>query len=218
MGEVCPQVSDWKQFKKQYKQAQSAATGLVGRQKNNDFSKRLLNIFKTLIMKKLKIKLRFFSLLVILTVSVFLTSCEQDLISANEQFSTDIVEGRYLLPKGLELEANELEVFLENATKSDLDNMAESANIAHYLIEIGKFREVYNSIDDNQLYTDIDLSLYLNNKELKEFAAFSYRESIESRYWVQCYWSNCTSTISSFQYGRCCYVEFPLCYVTARGC
>ena len=85
----------------------------------------LLTIFKTLIMKNLKIKLGLFSLLTILAVSVFFTSCEQEYIVAVPVEGTAVEDSRiFKIPdEYLDVSQNELDTFIKNLSATDLDEL-----------------------------------------------------------------------------------------------
>jgi|GEM_PF-3070985 len=94
----------------------------------------LLNIFKTLIMKFLKVKLGLFSLLTVLAVSVFLTSCDQqeaivpDTINGvnelNESVMSDVDAIVFTLPEQFnDMSEEELDAFLENISDEELEEL-----------------------------------------------------------------------------------------------
>jgi len=156
-------------------------------------------------MKILQIKFGLFSLLAILLASVFLTSCEQDLAQENLiETNTSMSEQGYVLAKGIDLDEKEFELFLENASTSEIKSMSESFKIAHFLIENNRFNEVYDSMNVGDYLSEINLSLFLSDKELNDLNSYSYEESVLSRSY------SCSSSGNGCR--RCCYWEFPVCW------
>jgi len=78
-------------------------------------------------MKNLKIKFGLFSLLAILAVSVFLTSCEQEILMDEINTEQEIVESNEIfeltLPDGMSEE--QAEEWLNNLTYDDVKNIGE---------------------------------------------------------------------------------------------
>jgi len=85
-------------------------------------------------MKNLKIKFGFFSLLAILAVSVFLTSCEQENINIVENVDLNISESKdaikFILPETMnDKSQDEIIQFIQNLSKEEMEQLSETSSV-----------------------------------------------------------------------------------------
>ena len=116
----------------------------------------LLNIFKTLIMKNLKLGL--FSLLAVLAISVFLTSCEQDVTdnvpSIEEQIdNSKMPEGHLATELDLRDEDNPLKGAVISVSTNN-DEIFTQLTMANFKVKVINSSELDNSEGDNE--EDVD--------------------------------------------------------------
>jgi len=156
---------------------------------------------KTLIMKNLKIKFGLFSLLVIFAASVFLTSCQQEVVTdvvPNEQNLEHIQQipdfdrsETIDMPKGFDVTNNEKVLsFLTNITEEETNILRESYRIKTYLKELNKYDLAYENMSEGDLFTDLNLNSLLSESELLKFGDFTVNISdLDSRFcwnWEYC--------------------------------
>jgi len=144
-------------------------------------------------MKFLKVKFGLFSLLAILVVSVFLTSCEQDkialpdvqeseLLAAAKYFGIEDGETTFNLPTRFnDADKETVELYLDNMTDEERKELEESYKIEKYLESINRAEEVYNDLGQPDILTLNDLSKYTTEQELADFNSFDVNSVIESR-------------------------------------
>jgi len=130
-------------------------------------------------MKHLKIKFGLFSLLVILAVSVFLASCEQDVAQVETYNANE--DSRLLLPKGISLDKDEFAVFIEQATDAELKKMRESYRVFDYLSSINKLSDLYENTEQGQYYSGTPVESFLTSDELLELKSYSPSDNIQNR-------------------------------------
>ncbi len=176
-------------------------------------------------MKKLKIKLGLLSLLAVLAVSVFLTSCEQETIpSIPEETVTDnllgegqdtnheihedylVTSNEYYLPlsvdRGTEAEIKE---YLKNITPELQAQLVEHTRVIDYLDSVNKLDEVIPNISPSDLLLTSNVATYLTDEEVQQLSHYDSSSNIESR---EC---------SAWRSNGCSHALqgdfFPLCYV-----
>jgi len=129
-------------------------------------------------MKNFKINIGLFSLIAILAVSVFFTSCEQDtqIASVQEIDRNVLLEGKYYLtpPSGYDEEM--VIEYLDNATDSQIQKMIENYRITNFLLQTGQFWQVKSNLSFGKHISDVDLSKYLTIQQLESLA--NYQPSI----------------------------------------
>jgi len=158
-------------------------------------------------MNNLKFKLGLFSLLAVLAVSVFLTSCEQtEIIDRMEEQVSDAHNKLLLMPHGFETLNEEKQVeYLENLTEEDHAKLAENHRVGSYLRLIGKYWELYDRMEEGQLVSEIDLNRILSDEEVVALQNYQY-DIIKERFPDCGSWSLLYSYSSS--YGtRCTYTR-----------
>jgi len=149
-------------------------------------------------MKNLKVRFAFFSLLAMIAVSVFMTSCQQgeDIIKDTDTTDFEISytqqEGntKIMLPEDITKKG-------EEAVKEYLENMSDEQKVGHindyiiydYFTKKGKLSEAHTELQGIGAYRDLDLSKHLSEEELKELNESLIDANdlqIDSRYWC-CY-------------------------------
>jgi len=135
-------------------------------------------------MKNLKIKFGLFSLLAILAVSVFLTSCEQEIIRTVptiEETLTNDDNNFLLLPYGYEqLSMEEQHNYLNSLNKVTYDELIESAKILDYFKSLGKENILLDNSEYGEIYAVTTLAVYLTAEEVENFQ-LSTDDNLESR-------------------------------------
>ena len=134
-------------------------------------------------MKNLKIKFGLFSLLAVLAVSIFLTSCEQaEIVDTLEEQTSDIQDrSRLLMPYGFENLSEEEKIeYFGNLTEEDYGRLSENHRVGSYLRSIDKYWGLYESMEEGQLVLDMDLSGVLTAEEVTALSNYQY-DNIELR-------------------------------------
>ncbi len=166
-------------------------------------------------MKNLKIKFGLFSLLAILTVSVFLTSCEQtEVVSSNidqyqEQttFNSDGTK-KYVLPKGIDENEEDIFAYIQSMSQATSSKLAENFRIASFLADENTFEAIWEDMSYGQHLSDINLGNYLTKSQLTTLKYYSPNLNARS---VNCRWGAC-SFLSQYNGGWCNYICYWLCF------
>jgi len=121
-------------------------------------------------MKNLKLGL--FSLLAILAVSVFLTSCEQEDITLNDQIEqvTQLEHSNgILLPQDVVSQGEEaVNAYVASLTNEEVTEHANDYIIMNFLKEKGDLAQVDEELQTVGSFSDVDLSNYLSDEEVSE--------------------------------------------------
>jgi len=120
-------------------------------------------------MKNLKIKFGLFSLLAVLAVSVFLTSCQQEEIieMATVQQVEDRTSETMIMPFGIATDTEEIRKnYIENASPELLTKMAENGRVAYYLTSINKLEEAATQMSYGDFFCDVNLISILTEAEI----------------------------------------------------
>ncbi len=139
-------------------------------------------------MKNLKIKFGLFSLLAVLVASVFLTSCEQDILDEVSNID-DVVTPEttresftLILPYGYnKLSEEEIDAYISSLDFDTFNKLAESREVIYYFKSLDKL----NILEDNAQYGDIfdrnTLEQFLTPEEVTAFQSFDINNAIELR-------------------------------------
>jgi len=134
-------------------------------------------------MKNLKIKFGLFSLLAILVVSVFLTSCEQENIvspiSETPLLQGDLQNTYYLFPVGIT--ENVISTYLNSIYEETTRKLEENYRISRFLEIEGKFEEVWDDMVEGQHLSDINLEHYLSDNQIDRLETYKPSPIIEFR-------------------------------------
>jgi len=156
---------------------------------------------------------------VLFTTILLLSSCSKvDQLDINEtETNAEIskyLKGEYIvLPAGYEDE-KEIITYLQNATKELADKLVENHRIKEFLYKEDLYIEVIATLTKGEHLADVDLSSFLNSKQLEALGNFSANDNIVSR-------RSCTSVSSgSTCYTKCCtyYPIHPADCDTYRFC
>jgi len=137
-------------------------------------------------MKTLKIKFGLFSLLAVLSVSVFLTSCQQEemlnTIDTTETVSKVVENSEFILPYGYdELSAEAQDEYLNSLDAEGFAKLVESSKVATYFSYLGKDAILTSNGEYGDIFNQNTLSLYLTLDEVEGFSSRDFSENIESR-------------------------------------
>jgi len=143
-------------------------------------------------MKNLKIKFGLFSLLAVLTVSVFLTSCEQDeldSISQQEmvqQTNSGEIDNEsieiYTLPYGYDnLSESEQNDYVQSLSEEEFQKLVESRNIIQYFISLNKTDLLKENFSYGDIADENTMKTYLSEQEVIAYSQFDTNTQIESR-------------------------------------
>lgn len=109
----------------------------------------------------------------------------------NDEFvrMSEAPDGHFLvLPKGFELlQKSELEKIFSSFSKDDVGKYKLNCLTQDYLERNGVVEKVWNLLAENQLYTDLDLSKHLNQKQLEELK-FHRISNLDSYTKTKGYW------------------------------
>lgn len=157
---------------------------------------RFLNNFKTLNMKNLKINFRFFSLLALFTFTIFLISCEEEIVQQSEisdvnsygenssNINKDMPE--LLLPFGYnQLSQEDQDQYTNSLDEKTILKLIESAKIKNYFEILDKKDILLNNSKYGEIYDESKLSLYLSDDEVQGFQLFT-DSNLENRFGCDC--------------------------------
>jgi len=103
-----------------------------------------------------------------------------------EEHVSDPHDKLLLMPHGFETLSEEKQVeYLENLTEEDHARLAENHRVGSYLQLIGKYWELYDSMEEGQLVLDIDLSRILSDEEVAALSNYQYA-TVNERGWKDC--------------------------------
>jgi len=165
-------------------------------------------------MNFLKIKLGVFSLLAVLAVSVFLSSCEQsEIVSSNiNQYSTqqemNSGDTKYVLPKGIEENEENLLTYLDNINEETSLKLVENFRIASFLAEENIFDVVWEDMSYGEHLSDINLVNCLTESQLTALRHYSSNLNSRSK---TCYTVSC-EVVSQYNGSWCNYTCYVGCF------
>jgi len=140
-------------------------------------------------MKGLKLKFPFFCLLLIISVSIFITSCEQSEITETLQESSIEMDTNDLLlmPYGFDNLSEELQIeYFQNLTKEGFEELKENHRVGSFLQSIGQLETVTTELmSEGLLLTKIDLNEVLSSEETVQLTSYQY-DDIDFRGY--CFW------------------------------
>jgi len=174
-------------------------------------------------MKNFKlISILFNSLALFMMIGILFTACQK--IDKMENTPTEesvefpeYLNGKYIvLPVGYEEEADQI-VYLQNASNKLIDKLVENYRIAQFLHQQNMYWTVYNEMVKDEHFADLDLALFLNEKQLVKLSEFKATESnIVERgscytvsHWWPCYTERCcvhppTGNVACYFIGNFC--------------
>lgn len=138
-------------------------------------------------MKYLKLKSILSTFIIVTVLTVFLSSCEKDLVSEN--VTTDISNqvdevnlteetskndyGYFILPHGYEnLAREEIEEYTQTLDDESISKLSESRRIARYFKHIDKFEVLYENSSVGEIFSKETLSKYLSLSEIEAYKNF----------------------------------------------
>jgi len=126
-----------------------------------------------------------FSLTALFVFSVFVISCQQEVITEDliESTSDNLAKvDTYVLPKGFEDQSSgEIISYVNDLSDSELEKLAENYRIKTFLDTEGLYETIYDELEDGQLFMDIDLSKQLTPEQLQHLNNFSLNDVITFR-------------------------------------
>lgn len=130
------------------------------------------------------------SISILLIGSIFITSCQQEVLTDENVLSQDLFESdetrvaseAYVLPKGLESKTPEHIIsYIENLSDDKRKELMENYRIKAFLQIEGIYTSVYNQLEEGGLFINIDLESYLTAEQLNHLSEFSLDSAISSR-------------------------------------
>jgi len=164
-------------------------------------------------MKKLKSIL--FTLMAIVTISIFMISCEQEAINEipgdelNKIESTSL-DTRYVLPKGIMNSPERIADYMNSADDNVRLKLNENYRIMEFLRNEELYEIIYTDLQEGAHLADVNLSNYLNTKQLSRLNSFSSDSHIISRCWVG-------GILSQYNGGWCVYLYVNWCDASTYG-
>lgn len=157
-------------------------------------------------------------MIVLFVCSLVFTSCskQETILAESLEETAFIIEKRnFVLPIGYENKSEgEIELYFNNLDVDGFDALEKSFQVRAYLVKIGKLELVTGEMLEGALYSDVDLSKYLTERE--EIAMSDFKPTIDNsrnEYRVFCgpsgwcstpvfqIWRRCNNTY----YGFCSY-------------
>jgi len=139
-------------------------------------------------MNFLKLKAGLLSLLTVFTISVFLSSCEQDYVNTNDPIETITnvaakTEAVYILPHGYDdLSQKQINEYVESLDESTTELLVESRKVAHYFKYLDKFELLYNNAKDGDIFDNNTLDKYLSKEETEGYSQFEIPAETDNQY------------------------------------
>lgn len=177
-------------------------------------------------MKTLKVKSILFSLLTIIAMTVFMTSCSQkEHIGLNEAATHVDALPNIFLPHGYdEMSEEEVEDYMSTLSTEDFKKLSLHRKVVHFFMSLDKDEYLMNHASYGDIFDENTISKYLPEDEAGLFQSFSMQNLIASRYcssWQyvgRAYLSNPCGTFDAYK--RTCYpgthVEYG--YVLVEYC
>jgi len=140
-------------------------------------------------MKIINTRIGLSSFLIVLTVTIFLISCERaEVINIDPQKQTEFNgQQRLVLPIGIATESEKArDKYIENASPEELDKMIENGRVVDYLQSINKLEDTATKLAHGEYFSDFDFNSNLTELEILELQ--DYENSIESRSCICCRW------------------------------
>jgi len=139
-------------------------------------------------MKNLKLGL--LSLLAVLAVSAFLTSCEQDVITEQidtaleqeENYGADYTELAYKLPKGYD-EWTEVEInnYMSELTEVEFNQLIENNRISTFLVNENLWESVDATLTYGEILSKVNVLEYLTDKQIQALNGYTFQSEIDLR-------------------------------------
>jgi len=161
-------------------------------------------------MKKLNLILAVPLLAIGLFSALLVVSCSEESVVIEEEKISEF-DQQFVLPKGLNLEGEELATYLHNADENLLHKLKANAKLFHYLIKEDLYDNVFKQMNDGVHLSDLDMLEILNNDQLNEFETYSFPAHLKVVYSCNYFarWGPC-------RYYNCCYYEYGYCYTVAK--
>jgi len=147
-------------------------------------------------MKYLKLKSILSAFILVTVLTVFLSSCEKDLVSEN--VTTDVSNqvdevslteetskndySYFILPHGYEnLSKEEIEAYTQNLDDESISKLSESRRIARYFKHIDKFEVLYENSSFGEIFSKETLSKYLSSSEIEGYKNFKFPIDVSNK-------------------------------------
>jgi len=167
-------------------------------------------------MKNLTLKSTVFSLMAIIMITAFLSSCEKEIIplpSSNiEQIEIQSSVQNHIkkkgqitfkLPSDLEdADKKTIQRYLAKMNIEQITEKEESYRIENFLASIDRLDKVHKDLEHIDLLKQSDLKKYVTEQEFEDFSSFNVNSAIESR-WCQTLSEGCFLGIK-FRVELCC--------------
>lgn len=162
-------------------------------------------------MKKMNLLFAISLVLMGLISSLLIVSCTDEPVNIEEESLSEF-ERQLVLPKGLDLDGEELTSYLDNADEDLLNKLEANAKLAHYLIQNDLFIKVYKEMNVGQHFSDFNIAEKLSQEQLIELEHFSFSNHLKGSLYSCMYAFYHRRCI----YYRCCYFEFPVCWIVKQ--
>jgi len=169
-------------------------------------------------MKILKINLTFLKITCLFLTIGLMTACQDEKLEITEPtLELDELGSGLVLPFGFDTEdESKVAEYLYNLSDEAIDELKENARVVNYLADQKVLGDVNKDIEEGQLYTDLDLTLYLSKKQMDELAVYTPVERAVTRgctithytcnaqydHWYICSWSyyspHCNCRVTSY--------------------
>lgn len=134
-----------------------------------------------------------------LILSILFSSCAQDEDIVETQIIPELTgeETNMVMPIGFEeMTEDESNAFFSNLNEETARALETSYDVYLYLVYINKLEVVTNEMSEGMFYASVDLSKYINQRELEGMNNFNpelvedYRSTTYIRCYSQSYWCN----------------------------
>jgi len=151
-------------------------------------------------MKILKLKSILFSLMAIVLVTVFLSSCDKYEQSENttvEEISQSSINNysdmAFKLPKDYDqLSEENVNEYISNLTNQEIEQLIENHRIVKFLISINLWEEVDAILSKGDILSIENVSKYLTKEQFEELKNFSIDNQVDLRWCSGCVYYNQT--------------------------
>lgn len=138
-------------------------------------------------MKFLKLKTIVFSLMAVVMISVFLSSCEQNQITPTNEIEESTISSSktmdlFLPDEIINLEKEEIEHYIENLTKEEYEILYNDNIIYEFILNTDNFNAIFSMYLENGSFKDVNLNEYFSASEVQNVESkFLKIEELSSR-------------------------------------
>ena len=156
-------------------------------------------------MKNLKTTLNLLTLLLCVSVTVFFTSCKNDVsnteLPAKLEVNQTLDNKTIILPSGFDNLDAEID-YLQNISDEEAEKLVANYTVTMFLLQENKLEDVKRNLADFKHISDVNLDTHLSADQLDQLRSFTPENVVESR-GLNCW----TQTGYCYTRKRCCFTD-----------